>query len=93
MKSSLGISNFLEDISSLSYSVVFLYFFALITEEGYLTSPYYSLELCIPNSNPWQKQRVSSQALQGSVGRGIERLTFKEPGEQRVALPRKGFHI
>ena len=35
MKYSLGISNFLEEISSLSHSVVFLYFFALITEEGF----------------------------------------------------------
>ena len=34
MKCSLGVSNFLEEISSLSHSVVFLYFFALITEEG-----------------------------------------------------------
>jgi len=33
MKCSLGISNFLEEISSLSHFVVFLYFFALITEE------------------------------------------------------------
>ena len=33
---SLGISNFLEEISSLSHSIVFLYFFALITEEGFL---------------------------------------------------------
>ena len=47
MKCSLGISNFLEEISSLSYSVVFLYFIALITEEGFLISPFYSLELCI----------------------------------------------
>ena len=31
MKCSLGISNFLEEISSLSHSTVFLYFFALIT--------------------------------------------------------------
>ena len=31
MKCSLGISNFLEEISSLSHSIVFLYFFALIT--------------------------------------------------------------
>ena len=31
MKCSLGISNFLEEISSLSHSDVFLYFFALIT--------------------------------------------------------------
>ena len=47
MKCSLGISNFLEEISSLSHSVVFLYFFALITEEGFLISPGYSSELCI----------------------------------------------
>ena len=47
MKCSLGISNFLEEISSLSHSVVFLYFFAPITEEGFLISPRYSLELCI----------------------------------------------
>ena len=32
MKCSLGISNFLEEISSLSQSIVFLYFFALITD-------------------------------------------------------------
>ena len=38
MKCSLGISNFLEEISSLSYSVIFLYFFALIAEEGFLIS-------------------------------------------------------
>ena len=43
MKCSLDISNFLEEISSLSHSIVFLYFFALITEEGFLISPYYSL--------------------------------------------------
>ena len=47
MKCSLGISNFLEEISSLSHFVVFLYFFALIAEEGSLISPGYSLELCI----------------------------------------------
>src|SRR5574337_271500 len=47
MKCPLGISNFLEEISSLSHSVVFLYFFALITEEGFLMSSGYSLELCI----------------------------------------------
>ena len=46
MKCSLGISNFLEEISSLSHSIVFLYFFALITEEGFHISPCYSLELC-----------------------------------------------
>ena len=44
MKCSLGISNFLEEISSLSHSIVFFYFFALITEEGFLVSPCYSLD-------------------------------------------------
>ena len=38
MKCSLGISNLLEEISSLSHSVVFLYFFALIAEEGFFIS-------------------------------------------------------
>ena len=47
MKCSLGICNFLEEISSLFHSVVFLYFFALIAEEGFLISPCYSSELCI----------------------------------------------
>ena len=56
MKCSLGISNFLDEISSLSlldkisslsHSTVFLYFFALIIEEGFLISSCYSLELCI----------------------------------------------
>ena len=47
MKCSLGISNFLEEISSLSLSVVFLCIFALIAKEGFLISPCYSLELRI----------------------------------------------
>ena len=38
MKCSLGVSNLLEEISSLSHSVVFLYFFALIAEEGFFIS-------------------------------------------------------
>ena len=37
MKFSLGISNFLEEISSLSHSVVFLYFFALITGKTFIS--------------------------------------------------------
>ena len=47
IKCSLGISNFLEEISRLSHPIVFLNFFALIPEEGFLISPCYSLELCI----------------------------------------------
>ena len=38
MKCFLGIFNFLEDISSLSCSVVFFYFFALVTEKGFRVS-------------------------------------------------------
>ena len=54
MKCSFGISDFLEDISSLSpHSVVSLYFFALIAEEGFLISSCYSLELCIKKR--WQE--------------------------------------
>ena len=44
MKCSFGISNFLKEISSLYHSVVFLCFFALISEEGFLISSCYSLE-------------------------------------------------
>jgi len=44
------VSNFLEQISSLSHSIVFLHFFALITEEVFLISPCCSLELCIQTS-------------------------------------------
>ena len=47
MKCSLGISNLHEKTSSLSHSIFFYCFFALITEKGFLISPCYSLELCI----------------------------------------------
>ena len=50
---SLSITNFLEEISSLSHSIVFLCYFALITEEGFLISPCYSLELCIQMGIPF----------------------------------------
>ena len=43
MKCSLGIFNLLE-ISSLSHSIVFLYFFALVTDKSFLIFPFYSLE-------------------------------------------------
>ena len=57
MKCSLGISNFLEEISSLSHSVLFLCFFALIAQEGFLISSCYSLELSIQmlTSDPFEK--------------------------------------
>ena len=37
----------LEEISRLSRPIVFLYFFVLITEEGFIVSSSYSLEFCI----------------------------------------------
>ena len=37
MKCFFGISDFLEEISSLPHSIVFLYFFAMFTSEGLLT--------------------------------------------------------
>ena len=47
MKCSLGMSNFLEEISSLFQSIVYLCFFALVAEESFLISSCYCLELCI----------------------------------------------
>ena len=38
MKCSLDISNFLEELSRLSHSIVFISFFALIAEEGFKTA-------------------------------------------------------
>ena len=46
MKCSLGISNILEEIPNLSI-LFFSSLFALITEEGFLISPCYSLEIYI----------------------------------------------
>ena len=40
------ISNFLEEMSNFSHSIVFLCFFAMITDKDFLISPCYSLELC-----------------------------------------------
>ena len=47
MTCSHGIADLLEESSSLSHSIVSLYFFALVTEEGFLISSWYSLELCL----------------------------------------------
>ena len=54
MKCSFGISNVLE-ISSLSPSVVFLYFFVLFIEEGLLISPCYPLELEMEIKKRWKE--------------------------------------
>ena len=51
MKCSPGISNFLEEISSLSHSVVFLYFFVLIPEEDFFVSSLLSFGTLHSNGN------------------------------------------
>ena len=57
MKYSFGISNFLEEISSLSQSIVFLNFFALITEEMVIKT--------IPKKKKCKKAKwLSEEALQ-----------------------------
>ena len=64
MKCPLEISNFLEEISSLSYSTVFLYFFALITWEVFLISPCCSLKLCIHMDEfTWKNESLSFSSL------------------------------
>ena len=50
MRYSLGISNFPEETSSLSHSIVFLYFSALITEEGFLILCYFLFLASLWNS-------------------------------------------
>ena len=67
----LGVSNFLEEISSLSHSIVFLYFFALITEEGFLISPCYYLVLewvARPSSGGPSQPRDQTQVSQIAGG-------------------------
>jgi len=67
MKYYLDIFNFLEEISSLSHSIVFLYFFALITEEGFLISPFYFLELCIQMGISFPIESESHSVVSNSV--------------------------
>ena len=94
MKCSLGISNFLEEISSLSHSVVFLYFFALIAEEGFVISSCYSLELCIQmlisfffsfamvldDCTSEISQVLEKDSLNLRVGKGLLRFTYISKG-------------
>ena len=61
MKYSLGISNFLEEISSLSHSIVFLYFFALIAEEGFYWYLFPSLRECM--SHRGEGRRLTNSVI------------------------------
>ena len=47
IKCSFDIINFLEEISSLSHSIVFIYFSSLFIEESFLISPCCSLKHCL----------------------------------------------
>ena len=67
MKCSLGISNFLDEISSLSHSIVFLYFFALITEKGFLISPY---------TSKFGKLGSEEKKKNSAVATGLEKVSF-----------------
>ena len=60
MKCSLGIYNFLEEISSLSCSIVFLYFFALIAEEGffYLSLLFLTVHITISSVQSFSRVRL-----------------------------------
>ena len=82
MKTSLGISNFLEEISSFSHSIVFFYLFALVTEEGFLISPCYSLELCIHMGISF----LFSFAFQFNSVQLLSRVSF-QPHELQHARP------
>ena len=78
MKCSLGISNFLEEISSLSHSVVFLYFFALIAEEVFLISSCYSLR------NLYTGQEATVRIGHGTtdwflIGKGVVKAVYSHP--------------
>ena len=75
MKCSFGISDFLEEISSLSHSVVFLYFFALIAEEGFPISSCYSL---YAEYIMWNARLDDSQAGIKTTGRNINNLRYAD---------------
>ena len=62
-KCSLDISSLPEESSSLSPSVVFLYFYTLFIEEGLLVSPFYSLEICILSLFPLLFTSLPSLAI------------------------------
>ena len=69
-KAKAVVGNFLEEISSLSHSVVSLYFFALIAEEGFRISLCYSL-LVVKNPPANAEDTTDAGLIPGS-GRSPE---------------------
>ena len=57
MKCPFDISNLLEELSSLTLSVVFLYIFALFTEEGLLVSPAILWNSTLRKGVPFSKKK------------------------------------
>jgi len=83
MKCSLGSSNFLEEISSLSLSVVFLYFFALITEEGFLISSCDIVQETGNKTIPMEKKCKKAKWLSGEALQiAVKRREVKSKGEK-----------
>ena len=79
MKCSLGSSNFLEEISSLSQSVVFLYFFALV---GCCKEQYYIGTWNVRSMNECKLEVVKQEMARVSVNvLGISELKWTEMGE------------
>ena len=83
MKCSLGISTFFEEISSFSHSIIFLSFFALITEEGFLVCDELWTEVrdivqeavinTIPKEKKCKKAKwLAEEALQIAVKRKVK---------------------
>ena len=68
MKCSFGISDFLEEIPSLSHSVVFLYFFGLITEEAEVERFYEDLQDQIEENNRIGKTRDHFKKIRDTKG-------------------------
>ena len=83
MKCSLGNFNILEEISSLSHSIVFLYFFALITEVESSDKTWSTGE---GNGNPLQHSCLENpmtfhfQALEKEVATHSSVLAWRIPG-------------
>ena len=91
MKCSLGISNFFEEISTLSHSIVFLYLFALTIKEAFLISPCYSLELLLGACCHTQGSVLNTQRSNKPKQRRLEREKFimkAKEGECVVCAPK-----
>ena len=87
MKCSLGTSNFLEEISSLSHSIVFLYVFALITEGlSYLSVLFFG----ILHSNGGHKQILegTNKTLYAPGPRRKEQWHHKRLAQTCLWVPR-----